>query len=153
MEEVIQEKTPIPIQFVMQNMHKIHYLPCNKWMGMGVFSWIEVGEILPRTPGSSCVLCCNCSCAATSSGMHCKSLVLVLIAFMHYKFFCQVKSALHFIRHSSSHAEKICHANYTSTRLFHVHKSFSWQLLFYHRNVHRPFLKQNGGAVGRRAAC
>ncbi len=24
----------------MQNMHKIHYLSCKKWMGMGVFSWI-----------------------------------------------------------------------------------------------------------------
>ena len=24
----IQEKTPIPIEFVMQNMHKIHYLWC-----------------------------------------------------------------------------------------------------------------------------
>ncbi|CAD7959321.1 unnamed protein product [Amoebophrya sp. A120] len=44
----IQEKTPIPIQFVMQNMYKVHYLSCKKWMGIGVFlfSWISSLEEL-----------------------------------------------------------------------------------------------------------
>ncbi|CAD7928958.1 unnamed protein product [Amoebophrya sp. A120] len=36
----VQEKTPIHIQFVMQNIHKILCLSCKKWMWMGFFLWI-----------------------------------------------------------------------------------------------------------------
>ncbi len=39
----IHKKRPIPIQFVMQNMHKVQCLSCKKWMGMVVFSWIGRG--------------------------------------------------------------------------------------------------------------
>ncbi len=42
----IQEKTPIPIQFFTQNMHKLLCLSCKNWMGMGVFSWISSGQLL-----------------------------------------------------------------------------------------------------------
>ncbi len=41
----IQEKTPIPpIQFVVQNMHKLLCLSCKKWIGVGVFPWILFAE-------------------------------------------------------------------------------------------------------------